>query len=392
VHGTRGRAPALIAGAAPSRYNPGIRQTRALWGIRAMKLAMDRTHGGNAPPGTLDFSASLNPLGPPAEALAAYREASALIAHYPPPYPDDLAARLAGRHRVAPDNVVVGNGATHLIHLLARTLRARRPFVAAPTFSEIANAMVVAGAPPRAMLAQRASGFAIGPAHAAAALAQGADAIFIGRPNSPTGAMLSIADAVEIAARCAAHGCWCVFDEAFIDFVGEEHSAVRWVSGNPRIIVLRSLTKMFAIPGLRLGYLVAGREVAGRLREAYEPWSVNAVAARVAHACLDVAEEHGERGRALVVAEREYLSGALGALDGLRVFASAANFLMFEVADEPRRSTFARHMLMHGIAVRDLRALPGCVPGMYRVAVRLREENERLIAAARLYFQPSNGG
>lgn len=357
-----------------------------------MKLAMDRTHGGNAPPGTLDFSASLNPLGPPPEALAAYREAAALIAHYPPPYPEDLAARLAQRHRVAPDNVVIGNGATHLIYLLARTLRPRRPFVAAPTFSEIANAMIVAGETPRAMLAERASSFAIGPAHAEAALADGADAIFIGRPNSPTGAMLSIADAVEIAARCSAQGCWCVFDEAFIDFAGEEHSAVRLIGGNPRVIVLRSLTKMFAIPGLRLGYLVAGREVAGRLREACEPWSVNAVAARVAHACLDVAEEHAERGRMVVAAEHNYLAGALAAFDRLRVFASAANFLMVEVESEPRRRSFGHHMLMHGIAVRDLRELPGCVPGMYRVAVRLREQNERLVAAARLYFESSDGG
>lgn len=357
-----------------------------------MKLAMDRTHGGNAPPGTLDFSASLNPLGPPAQALAAYREAAELIARYPPPYPEDLAARLAQRHRVAPDNVVVGNGATHLIHLLARTLRARRPFVAAPTFSEIANAMLIAGAVPHAMIAERKCGFAIGPAHATAALAQGADAIFIGRPNSPTGALLSIADAVEIAARCSALGCWCVFDEAFIDFAGEEHSAVRLIAGNPRVIVVRSLTKMFAIPGLRLGYLVAGREVAGRLREACEPWSVNAVAVRVAHACLDVAEEHTERARALVAAERQCLCGALAAIDGLRVYASAANFLMLEVDSEPPRRSLARHMLMHGIAVRDLRALPGCVPGMYRVAVRLREENERLVAAARMYVEAPNGG
>ncbi len=357
-----------------------------------MKLAMDRSHGGNAPPGTLDFSASLNPLGPPPEALAAYREAAALIAQYPPPYPDDLAARLAQRHRVAPDNVVVGNGATHLVHLLARTLHAQRPFIAAPTFSEIANAMMVAGAAPRAMFAERAAGFALGPAQAAAALSQGADAIFIGRPNSPTGTMLGIADTVEIAARCSAHGCWCVFDEAFIDFAGEEHSAVRLIGGNPRVIVLRSLAKTFAIPGLRVGYLIAGRELAGRLREACEPWSVNAVAARVAHACLDVAEQHAGRARVLVAGEREYLVNALAALDGVRVYASAANFLMFELPGEPRRCSFARHMLAHGIAVRDLRTLPGCVPGMYRIAVRVREENERFVAAARTYFEAADGG
>jgi threonine-phosphate decarboxylase len=357
-----------------------------------MKLAMDRTHGGNAPPGTLDFSASLNPLGPPPAAFAAYREAAGMIARYPTPHPDELAARLAQRHGVEPDSVVVGNGATHLIYLLARTLGARHPFIAVPTFSEIANAMLTAGAPPHAIFADRARGFAIDPAGAAAALAQGADAIFIGRPNSPSGAMLSVADAAEIAARCERSGCWCVFDEAFIDFAGEDHSAIRLVGSNLRVVVLRSLTKIFAIPGLRVGYLVAARETAQRMRAACEPWSVNVVAAHVARACLEVGDEYAQRSRALVAAERAYLSDALGAIDGLSVFASAANFLMFEVGNERHPGSFARHMLAHGIAVRDLRELPGCGPGMYRVAVRLREENERLIAAARLYFESSNDG
>ncbi|HVB83022.1 MAG TPA: aminotransferase class I/II-fold pyridoxal phosphate-dependent enzyme [Candidatus Binataceae bacterium] len=351
-----------------------------------MKLEIDRTHGGGAPPGALDFSASLNPLGPPPQALAAYHDAAALIARYPPPYPGDLAARLAQRHRVAPDNVVVGNGSTQLIHLLARTLRPRRPFVAIPTFSEIANAMIVAGVAPCAIPASRERGFAIEIEQVGRALEQGADAIFIGRPNSPTGAMLSIGDAAEIAARCSSRGCWCVFDEAFIDFAGEEHSAIRLAAEDSRVIVLRSLTKMFAIPGLRLGYLVAGREAARHLREAIEPWSVNVVAERVGNACLDVAEDYAARSRILVVAERAHLGYALASIEGIHSFASCANFLMLEVARDGRSGSFARHMFAHGIAVRDLRGLPGCGPGLYRVAVRLREENEQLIAAARAYF------
>jgi threonine-phosphate decarboxylase len=352
-----------------------------------MKLAMDRTHGGNAPRGVLDFSASLNPLGPPPAALAAYHDAAGLIAGYPPPYPGDLAERLARRHRVAPDNIVVGNGSTQLIHLLARTLRPRRPFVAIPTFSEIANAMIIAGVAPSAMPASRERGFAIEAAQAARALEQGADAIFIGRPNSPTGAMLGIGDAAEVAARCASRGCWCIFDEAFIDFAGEEHSALRLAAENPHVIVLRSLTKMFAIAGLRLGYLAANREVARRLREACEPWSVNVAAERVGAACLEVAEDFAARSRALIAAERAQLCAALASIEGLHAFASCANFLMLEVAENGSAGGFARHLLARGIAVRDLRGLPGCGPGMYRVAVRLRGDNERLAAAARSYFE-----
>jgi len=352
-----------------------------------MRLAIDRTHGGNTQPEVLDFSVSLNPLGPPPEALAAYHDAAGLIARYPPPYPDDLAARLARRHRVAPASVVIGNGSTHLIYLLARALRARRPFVAIPTFSEIANAMLLAGAHPEAILADRALDPARGAGSVAHALELGADAVFIGRPNSPTGAMLSIAGAAEIAEQCSSRGCWCVFDEAFIDFAGEEHSMARLAGESSHVIVLRSLTKIFAIPGLRLGYVIAARETANRLREACEPWSVNVAAERVAHACLDVGEEFVARSRALIAAEREFLHRALAAITGLRVFPSVANFLMLEAANEASRGGFARHMLSSAIAVRDLHELPGCGPGRYRVAIRLREENERLVAAARQYFE-----
>lgn len=352
-----------------------------------MKLAIDRTHGGNAPRGVLDFSASLNPLGPPPAALAAYHEAAGFIARYPVPYPDDLAERLARRHRVAPDNIVVGNGSTQLIYLLARVLRPRRPFVAIPTFSEIANAMIVAGLAPSAIAARRELDFAIEVEQVARALDDGADAIFIGRPNSPTGAMLSIGDAAEVAARCSSRGCWCIFDEAFIDFAGEEHSALRLAAENPHAMVLRSLTKMFAIAGLRLGYLAANREVARRVREACEPWSVNVAAERVADACLEVGEDFAARSRALIAAERAHFFSALAPIGGIHVFASSANFLMLEVAENGRGGGFAQHMLSHGIAVRDLQRLPGCEAGMYRVAVRLREDNERLVAAARTYFE-----
>ena len=157
------------------------------------------------------------------------------------------------------------------------------------------------------MPASRERSFAIEIEQAEHALEQGADAIFIGRPNSPTGAMLSIGDATEIAARCSSRGCWCVFDEAFIDFAGEEHSAIRLAAEDSHVIVLRSLTKMFAIAGLRLGYLVAGRDAARRLREAIEPWSVNVVAERVGDACLDVADDFAARSRALIAAERAHL-------------------------------------------------------------------------------------
>jgi threonine-phosphate decarboxylase len=143
---------------------------------------------------------------------------------------------------------------------------------------------------------------------------------------------------------------------------------------------------MFAIAGLRLGYLVAGSEAAQRLREAQEPWSVNIVAERVGVACLESEAGFIAESRRLIETEREYMTDALASLGGLRVFSSCANFLMLEASELQRPVTFAEHMLAQGIAVRDLRELPGCAPGMYRVAIRGHEDNERLLAAVRAYF------
>src|SRR5215470_16226271 len=114
----------------------------------SVPIAIDRAHGGSAPSGCIDFSTSLNPLGPPAEAIQAYHEAVRSVSKYPPPYPHRLEARLAAWLSVDPETVIAGNGSTQLIYLTARMLRLHSPFVVIPSFSEIANALNAAGSSP----------------------------------------------------------------------------------------------------------------------------------------------------------------------------------------------------------------------------------------------------
>ncbi len=351
----------------------------------AAPLPIDRVHGGNLPREVLDLSTSINPLGPPPAALEAYHAAAESIAGYPPPYPRRLEAHLARWLGVGASNVLAGNGTTHLIYLLARVLAPRRPLVVTPTFSEIANALTAAGAAPRAAPARFENGFRIDRHALGRALADGADALFLGRPNSPTGTITGFEAAAEIARQCARAGACCVFDEAFIDFVPDARSVAELACGTPGLIVLRSLTKIFAIPGLRLGCLIAHRETAAKLRGAIEPWAVNSAAEPVALACLDGAGEFIRRTRELIARERVHAGAALARIPGLRVIPSVANFLMFRVENEREPGSFGRHMMKAAIAVRDLATLPGCGAGFYRVGLRLRAENERLIAAARAW-------
>jgi threonine-phosphate decarboxylase len=330
-------------------------------------------------------------LGPPPGALQAYHSAAAAITAFPPAYPEKLNARLAEWLGVGPDQVMAGNGSTHLLHLLARTLRISNPHVVIPTFSEIANAFIVSDQTPYAIEMERQNGFVLELPQIRRALHRSADALFIGRPNSPSGSMISLAQAAEIIAECRQFHALCVFDEAFIDFTDRAESVIELLRASPcdgcgGVIVFRSLTKIFAIPGLRIGCLVAAPEIIRRLRRHFEPWSVNVVAERVAIACLNGADEFVRRTAAIVAMERARLFERLSSFPRLHAFPSAANFLMLEVEEDARGETFGDFMLRKGFALRDLRTLPGCAAGLYRIAVRMRTDNDCLISAAREYL------
>jgi threonine-phosphate decarboxylase len=348
-------------------------------------IRIDRAHGGNPSDGVLDFSASINPLGPPRAALDAYHESVVEITSYPPAYSQHLEASLAGWLGVEPESVLAGNGSTQLIYLLARVLKPRLPVIVTPTFSEIANSLIIEEIAPRALNTTSDCNFQLYPEAAIKCLRAGADAIFIGRPNSPTGTILTMDEAVEIAGEYERRGSWCVLDEAFIDFVQDARSSVAFAANNRKFIVLRSLTKIFALPGLRVGCVVGHPDAIGKLRDAIEPWSVNAVADHVTRACLDVADGFIRETREFVSVEVARMADALSQLPGIHVFPSVANFMMMEVEGELMPAAFGKYMLEHGIGIRDLRGLPGCRVGLYRIGIRSKSDNDRFLKATRAW-------
>jgi threonine-phosphate decarboxylase len=371
--------------------SPNGKYRRRLPGLQGINtVAIDWTHGGGAPDGFLDFSASINPLGPPQAALDEYHAAATAISSYPPPYPERLTQRIAEWLGVSRAEVIVGNGSTQLIYLFARVYRLMFPYIAVPTFSEIANAITLSGCTPYALELNHQHAFTIRLPDIEQAMRHRAQAVFIGRPNSPSGSMVPLDVAERLTAECERYHAFCVFDEAFVDFAGRTESAITLMRTIPErrrkgLLVIGSLTKIFAIPGLRIGFLVGPAKILQELRKYLEPWSLNVVAERVALACLDQAEEFARCTREWLTPERAYFREQLSAIGDIRVFPSVANFLMFEVDERPGTTTFGEFMLEHRIAVRDLRAMPGCEAGYYRTAIRRRDDNDRLLAAARIF-------
>ncbi|HVQ58278.1 MAG TPA: bifunctional adenosylcobinamide kinase/adenosylcobinamide-phosphate guanylyltransferase [Solirubrobacterales bacterium] len=283
-------------------------------------------------------------------------------------YPDESAAvaALAALHGREPAEVVPTNGAAEALWLLPAALRPRLAACVHPAFTEGEAALRAHGIAIARVQRDPERDFAFDPA----AVPDDADLVILGNPASPSGT-LDPAAALLSARR---PGRVLVVDEAFMDMVpGEPGSLARERLGDT--IVLRSLTKSLAIPGLRAGYALAPPPLAERLRAVRPPWSANALAlAALAAAAVrpDVLAEVAERAQS----EREDLERRLAALPGVRTWPAAANFCLVELRDG---SAALAALRAAGIAVRPAASFPGLGPNHLRITARAPAENERLV-------------
>ncbi len=324
----------------------------------------------------LDFSANINPLGFPSGLSGAVQEALTEIVHYPDRRCVALRQDLADYHHLAPEQILVGNGSTELIYLVARVLKPQRGLIVTPAFSEYEHALTVAGAPVAFQATSEAHNFTLHEVFEA----QAGDLVFCAHPASPSGSLLSPELFLEMAARLDAAGAYLLLDEAFIDFV-EEASFKSRLSRFRRLLILRSFTKFFGIPGMRLGFLLGAPELVDRLAAAQEPWSVNTMAQVMGRACL-ADGEYMAKTRAVIAQERLFLLDRLAALPGLTPFPSAVNYLLVKLnGPQATAANLREQMLAHRIAIRDASNFRGLSERFFRIAVRGREENERLLEA-----------
>jgi threonine-phosphate decarboxylase len=324
----------------------------------------------------LDFSASINPLGFPPGLNGAIQEALAEIVHYPDRRSLKLRAALAAYHRLAPEAILVGNGSTELIYLAARALSPRRGLIVTPAFSEYEHALNLARVPATFHSTAEAHHFTLQEIPEV----HGGDLVFLAHPASPSGARLDPELFLAVAAAVEAAGAYLLLDEAFVDFV-EEASLKVYLGRFSRLLILRSFTKFFGIPGMRLGFLLGAPEVVARLAAAQEPWSVNTMAQAMGVACL-ADQDYMVRTRTLIHREREFLFDRLAALPGLSPFPSVVNYLLVKLTRPGMTAAELREqMLTHRIVIRDASNFRGLDARFFRLAVRSRPENERLLAA-----------
>jgi threonine-phosphate decarboxylase len=331
----------------------------------------------------MDFSASINPLGLSPGARHRLKKELGLVCHYPDERKADLRNLVASRENIDPESILFGNGATQLLHLIPHHLKPRKALLAQPAFSEYAAALRRSGCRIREYHLNPRRGFQIELTEFLRTLRDEApDMLILANPNNPTGAVIPPETLSAIVDLCLRRRIYFVADESFIDFTSQP-SLVRLASQQRRLIVLRSFTKFFAIPGLRIGYLVAHPSLVVELSHQQEPWSVNTLAVIAAAESISDSAFR-EKSLNLIAKERRYLSAGLTSLGWLVPYPSEANFLLVRIqhqairANHLQRELEAIHILIRGCT--DFRGLG---QKYIRVAIRSRKENRCLLEALR---------
>jgi L-threonine-O-3-phosphate decarboxylase len=316
----------------------------------------------------VDFSASINPLGPPEAVRTAWQHSLDLVRHYPDPHCRQLRDALAAHFGLAPESIVCGNGAAELIGLAARDLAAGgTTLLPIPAFGDYRRALTAAGA--------QVTELPLSPDSRLPERLPTADGLLIANPHNPSGRLYGRS---EILALCADYPL-VVVDEAFMDFVSPEASCLSAVAERPNLVVIRSLTKFYSLPGLRLGFAAVSAERRVRWQGWRDPWSVNALAQALG-VCALGDRNFAERTWQWLATERPRLAAGLDRLPGLRVLPGAANFLLVETATSAL--VLQRALLVgHRLLIRHCTSFPGLGERYFRVAVRSSAENERLLGA-----------
>ena len=342
-----------------------------------------------SPEALLDFSANINPLGPPPWFRQLLNRHLERLSHYPDPENVEFAEAAARAHGVRPENVVPANGASEIIYTLPRILGVSRAIFSAPTYGDYRHACAAAGLECESFGLDSADSFALDFERLADTIGiKGiASVVWLGQPNNPTGGMF---DPKELAAICRKFPeCYFVVDESFADFV-EGYSTVA-AFGLPNVITLKSLTKFYGIPGLRAGYSISSDSVASALRESIPTWSVNTLAQLFSVKALNDVE-YARKTRDFVASERPRFASLLAKLPGVTVFEGQANFLLLRL----ERTTIApqelkKKLLEAGMAVRSCEDFAGLGPHYFRIAVRTERENSELVRAIESIMAAGSG-
>ncbi|HEP1813680.1 threonine-phosphate decarboxylase CobD [Streptococcus suis] len=358
-------------------------------------------HGGNMhqlasdfgfrPEDCLDFSANINPLGLSEKVKSKIIETLDSLIHYPDVTYSQSKAALAEYHSCPTQQILLSNGAVEIFYELARYVKPKKILLLSPTFMEYEKAFRQQGSEIIYHILE-------GPHYSWTFEAilpnlekmSSGDLVSICNPNNPTGTMVPTNILLLVAEFLRQKGAYLVLDEAFMDFVLDKdaYSMVAHLKDYRNVIVVRSLTKFYAIPGLRLGYaLSSNTDLIAAIDEMRPPWTINALADALVPVILNDVQYHHATEEWLK-SEQEFLYKEMTALPDLKVLPPTVNYIFFEYEGN---DSLRELLIQEKIFIRSCHNYHHLDDHHYRVAIRSREENERLIQALQSVLRRCDG-
>lgn len=321
----------------------------------------------------LDFSANINPLGLPDTVRQALIKNLSGVVHYPDPNAAELKNALAKRYGMAHKNLILLNGAAEFFFLYCNVMKPARVLIVVPSFSEYERSAQSINSTIEYFFLREEENFQLDVQKLFAKIsAEKFNCLMIGRPNNPTGTLISL-DALKKLSTAVN----ILVDESFIDFLPIK-SAREIV--NAKISVVQSLTKIFAIPGLRLGFAVVEENLAHKLNFAKDVWNVNFLAQKAGVAAL-ADEKFLQDTRIWLDAEKKYFVEQLKNLSDVKVFEPTVNFILIRLPSKELASVVVEKLRDEKILVRSCYNFAGLDERFLRLAIRSRNENELLLDA-----------
>ena len=364
----------------------------------------------------LDYSSNINPYGIPESLKKRITENLEVLERYPDPDYVELREKLANLNNVNLSDIILGNGATEIIFLFMKVINPKKILIVSPTFGEYERAVKATEIPGDTVSLSCSNGdnknvenkkieieyfelkesddFKLNIGNLKNELENKYDLLIICNPNNPTGKFLKLAQTEEILKECNKYDTKLFIDEAFIEFLadGMKESIINTEENKKNLFVTRAFTKFFAIPGLRLGYgMYFGKELEKKISEKKEPWSVNNIAEMAGLTVLDDME-YIEKTLKWIAAEKKYMYEKLNEISGIKVYETEVNFITGKI-DEKLFSEglnvkiLREKMLEQGILIRDASNFKFLDERFFRLAIKDRASNERVIEVMKEIFR-----
>lgn len=323
------------------------------------------------PPQIIDFSENVNFAHIPTSIEERWQSYLPLLAKYPHPDGEPFLSAVANYHQLSKEEVLIGNGAAEIFTLLANSYAHQKVIIVHPTFSEYERTLRAQNVAIIHMEVEDIIEWTL-PMNQLKQQMKEAAALYVCTPNNPTGVLPPREQLLELLKVGADLNCHIILDEAFIDWISEEESLVSELEHNPHLCIVRSMTKMYSIPGIRLGYALAKSPFITNLKKYVPNWNVNALAAHLGEVCL---QEDEYRKASIIQANNRREKFILFLKENQCIVTnSRTNFVCFQLPDSTKSQAFYLDMLWKGIVMRHTENFKGLDGKWFRVGMKSSDQ------------------